>query len=244
MAQLAVEHLSKAFRSMDGSAVWALRDFTLALRPHELLALVGPSGCGKTTLLRLIAGLEEPDAGRVLLEGQSLNPVPPQARDIAMVFQRDALYPHMTVRENLSFGLKVRKCPRAEIERRVAETAGMLGLGECLEKMPHELSGGFRQRTALGRALVRKPKVLLLDEPLSHLDAPLRAQLREEIKTLHRRLAATVIYVTHDQAEALGIGDRVAVMRAGALEQVDTAAALGQRPASPFVAEFLSPARS
>ncbi|HEY6170352.1 MAG TPA: ABC transporter ATP-binding protein [Verrucomicrobiae bacterium] len=214
---------------------------SLTVEDKELLTLVGPSGCGKTTTLRLIAGLEDADEGTVSLGGKVVNAVPPKERDVAMVFQQHALYPHMTAFENIGFGLKLRHVPKKEIAQRVGETASLLGISDCLERKPADLSGGERQRVALGRALVRRPQVLLLDEPLSHLDAPLRRELRRELLRLHRELQLTTLLVTHDQAEALALGQRVAVMNRGVVEQIATPAELRARPATPFVAEFLDP---
>ncbi|NVJ07310.1 ABC transporter ATP-binding protein [Myxococcus sp. AM001] len=209
----------------------------------EFLVMVGPSGCGKTTLLRLIAGLEQVDAGEVRIGGARVNDVPPRDRDVAMVFQSYALYPHMTVRENLAFGLTLRKFPAAEIDARVQEVAGMLELSHLLERKPKALSGGQRQRVAMGRAIVRRPKVFLFDEPLSNLDTALRVQMRGELARLHRRLGATMIYVTHDQVEAMTLATRVAVFNGGLLQQVGPPLALYNRPANRFVAGFLgSPA--
>jgi len=204
----------------------------------ELLALVGPSGSGKTTMLRLIAGLEQPDSGTISIDGLRVNHAAPQDRDVAMVFQNYALYPHMSVYENLAFGLKLRKVPAAEIERRVQEFSKMLGLHDCLSREPQALSGGQRQRVALGRALARRPKVLLLDEPLSGLDPGMRGQMRREIATLQRRLGLTMLYVTHDQAEAMSMGDRIAVMNKGAIQQITSPADLYRQPCNRFVAEF------
>jgi multiple sugar transport system ATP-binding protein len=209
----------------------------------ERLVLVGPSGCGKSTLLRMIAGLESISAGTLSIGGRVVNAVSPRDRDIAMVFQNYALYPHMSVAENLAFGLKLRGTPRAEIAQRIDEAATMLELGGVLDRRPAQLSGGQRQRVALGRALVRKPAVFLLDEPLSNLDAKLRASTRVEIARLHRRLDATMIYVTHDQVEAMTLGDRIVVLDKGVIQQIDTPRNLYERPATMFVAGFLgSPA--
>lgn len=205
----------------------------------EFLVMVGPSGCGKTTLLRLIAGLEQVDAGEVRIGGARVNDVPPRDRDVAMVFQSYALYPHMTVRENLAFGLTLRKFPAAEIASRVQEVAGMLELSHLLERKPKALSGGQRQRVAMGRAIVRRPKVFLFDEPLSNLDTALRVQMRGELARLHRRLGATMIYVTHDQVEAMTLATRVAVFNGGLLQQVGPPLELYNRPANQFVAGFL-----
>ena len=239
MAQVVLEHLTKVFNGPGSECVRAVDDVGLTVEANEFLVLVGPSGCGKTTTLRLIAGLEEITAGSVAIDGRIVNAVAPKDRDIEMVFQHHALYPHMSVYENLAFGLKVRKLPRAEIEGRVKEAAEALGLAACLDRKPGELSGGQRQRVAVGRALVRRPKVFLFDEPLSNLDATLRQQMRAEISRLHRRLAATMIYVTHDQAEAMTLGDRIAVMKDGKIQQVADPMRLYQRPANLFVAEFI-----
>ncbi|WP_426753899.1 ABC transporter ATP-binding protein [Myxococcus sp. Y35] len=205
----------------------------------EFLVMVGPSGCGKTTLLRLIAGLEQVDEGEVRIGGTRVNDVAPRDRDVAMVFQSYALYPHMTVRENLAFGLTLRKFPASEIDARVQEVAGMLELSHLLERKPKALSGGQRQRVAMGRAIVRRPKVFLFDEPLSNLDTALRVQMRGELARLHRRLGATMIYVTHDQVEAMTLATRVAVFNGGLLQQVGPPLDLYNRPANRFVAGFL-----
>src|SRR5436309_7043550 len=239
MARVVLENLSKRFTGPGGETIRALDKASLAIEERELLVLVGPSGCGKTTTLRLIAGLEEPTSGTVAIDGQVVNPVPPQDRDIAMVFQNYALYPHMSVYENMAFGLKLRKCPRAETDRRVKAAAELLGLTACLERKPQALSGGQRQRVALGRAIVRQPKVFLFDEPLSNLDPQMRAQMRAEISRLHRRLASTMIYVTHDPVEAMTLGERIAVMREGAIQQVAAPMELYRRPANLFVAGFI-----
>ncbi|MDE0651996.1 MAG: ABC transporter ATP-binding protein [Gammaproteobacteria bacterium] len=219
--------------------VVALEPMDLEVRPGELMVLVGPSGCGKSTLLRLIAGLEESTSGEVWIGGRRVDEVEPGARDVAMVFQSYALYPHMTVARNLGFGLRMRGTPRAELEQRVAETAAALGLGELLERKPGQLSGGQRQRVALGRAMVRDPGVFLFDEPLSNLDAELRLRTRDEIAALHRRLGTTMIFVTHDQVEALSLGQRVAVMDRGRLQQGGTPAEVYRRPGNLFVAGFV-----
>jgi len=238
MALVVLEDLAKDFFGPHGDVTSAVRQVNLTIEDGELLVVVGPSGSGKTTLLRLIAGLEEPTRGRVLLDGQDVNGVSPQDRDIAMVFQHHALYPHLTVRENLALGLRLRRRRKAEIEQRVAEAAAMLGLEKLMERLPRALSGGERQRVAIGRAVVRRPRVFLFDEPLASLDAPLRTQLRSEIAQLQRHLRATLIYVTHDQAEALALGHRVAVMNGGTLEQCAEPGTLYQRPATLFVAGF------
>jgi len=239
MAQVVLEHLTKVFQGPGGEMVRAVEDACLEVGDQELLVLVGPSGCGKTTTLRLIAGLEEPTAGTIALDGQVVNDLPPKDRDVAMVFQQHALYPHMSVYENLGFGLKLRHYPRAEIERRVSYAAQVLDLAACLDRKPAALSGGQRQRVALGRAIVRRPKLFLLDEPLSNLDAQTRTQMRTEIARLQTRLAATMIYVTHDQVEALTLGHRVAVMKDGVLQQVAAPAELYRHPASRFVGAFI-----
>jgi multiple sugar transport system ATP-binding protein len=215
----------------------------LVVADGEFVVLVGPSGCGKSTTLRMIAGLESITAGKLFIGDRLVNDVPPKDRDIAMVFQNYALYPHMTVRENLAFALQLRKLPAAEIDRRVRLAADTLGLGEVLDRKPRQLSGGQRQRVAVGRAIVREPEVFLFDEPLSNLDAKLRVQTRREIAKLHRDLGATMIYVTHDQVEAMTLGDRIVVMNAGRVQQVDTPLALYDQPANRFVAGFIgSPA--
>ncbi len=220
-----------------------VRDVDLAIGDGEMLVLVGPSGCGKTTLLRLVSGLEEAGAGEIWIGGRRVDRLPPARRDVAMVFQSYALYPHMTVRENLAFGLTLRKLPRAEIDSRVEEAAALLELTALLSRRPRQLSGGQRQRVAMGRAIVRRPAVFLFDEPLSNLDAALRAQVRVQLQQLHRRLGTTSIYVTHDQVEAMTLADRIAVLRAGELQQVGRPLDLYRQPANRFVAGFLgSPA--
>jgi ABC-type sugar transport system ATPase subunit len=221
----------------------AVRDVSIEIADGEFLVLVGPSGCGKSTTLRMVAGLEEISGGQIVIDGKVVNDLEPGDRDIAMVFQNYALYPHMTVADNMAFGLKMRRVPAAEIERRVKEAAEILAIGPLLTRRPRELSGGQRQRVALGRAIVREPKVFLFDEPLSNLDAKLRVQTRAEIARLHRRLASTVIYVTHDQVEAMTLGDRIAVMNHGAVQQIAAPLEIYRRPANRFVAAFVgSPA--
>ncbi len=234
MARVELEAVSKRF----GNVV-AVKDFTLTVEDREFLVLLGPSGCGKTTTLRMVAGLEEPSAGRIVIGDRDVTFAEPKDRDIAMVFQNYALYPHMTVYDNMAFGLKLRHVPRAEIQRLVQDAAAMLGLEALLGRRPRELSGGQRQRVALGRAIVRNPKAFLMDEPLSNLDAKLRAQTRVQLKALHRRLDATVIYVTHDQTEAMTMGTRIVVMKDGVVQQVDTPDAIYHRPANQFVATFV-----
>lgn len=226
-------------RKVYPGGVVAVHATSLIAVDGELLVLVGPSGCGKSTLLRMIAGLETPDSGLVLIDGRTVNQIPPKDRDIAMVFQNYALYPHMTVAENLAFALKLRGHDRAEITRRVAAAAGMLGLEDLLQRKPAALSGGQRQRVALGRALVRQPRVFLLDEPLSNLDARRRTDMRAQIARLHRDLGATMIYVTHDQVEAMTLGQRIVVLDAGRVQQIDTPLNLYRTPANLFVATFL-----
>ncbi len=239
MARVVLEQVGKTY----ANGVVGVDAASFEAADGELLVLVGPSGCGKSTLLRMIAGLEAITSGTLRIGERVVNDVAPRDRDIAMVFQSYALYPHMTVAENLGFALKLRGQPRAEIERRVGEASTMLGLDALLDRRPAALSGGQRQRVALGRALVRQPQVFLLDEPLSNLDAKLRASTRVEIARLHRRLGATMVYVTHDQVEAMTLGQRIVVMDAGRVQQVDTPMALYERPANLFVATFLgSPA--
>ncbi len=239
MADISLKNLSKTY----AGGVQAVKRVSLEIRDGELLVLVGPSGCGKSTILRMIAGLEEATEGEIRIGGRLVNSVPPGDRDIAMVFQNYALYPHMSVRENLSFGLRMRKAPRREIEERVARAAEVLSIGMLLDRRPRELSGGQRQRVALGRAIVRDPKVFLFDEPLSNLDAKLRGHMRTEIARLHRRLGTTAVYVTHDQVEAMTLGDRIAIVNAGEIQQVDMPMQLYARPANRFVAGFIgSPA--
>ncbi len=223
--------------------VRAVADVNLEIEDREFLVLVGPSGCGKTTTLRMVAGLEDVSDGEIYIGDRLVNDVEPKDRDIAMVFQNYALYPHMTVYDNMAFALKLRRLPRADIERRVREAADVLGIGELLRRRPKELSGGQRQRVALGRAIVRSPSVFLMDEPLSNLDAQLRVQMRAEISKLHQRVATTFIYVTHDQVEAMTMGQRIVVMKDGLVQQIDVPQALYDRPRNRFVAAFIgSPA--
>ncbi|MCL2415894.1 MAG: sn-glycerol-3-phosphate ABC transporter ATP-binding protein UgpC, partial [Defluviitaleaceae bacterium] len=217
----------------------AVQEFNLEIADNEFLVLVGPSGCGKTTTLRMIAGLEEISDGDLYIGEKRMNDVAPKDRDIAMVFQNYALYPHMTVYDNMAFGLKLRKVPKAEIQRRVNEAAKILGIEPLLDRKPKALSGGQRQRVAMGRAIVREPKVFLMDEPLSNLDAKLRVQMRTEISKLHHKLNTTFIYVTHDQIEAMTLGDRIVVMKDGFIQQVDTPVNLYTRPVNLFVASFI-----
>ena len=234
MATVTFEHVSKLYGQLK-----AVDDLNLEIRDGEFMVLVGPSGCGKTTSLRMIAGLEKISLGAVRIGDRIVNDVAPRDRDIAMVFQSYALYPHMTVRENLAFGLKLRHIPKPEIERRVSEAAQILDLGRNLDRKPEALSGGQRQRVALGRAIVREPSVFLMDEPLSNLDAKLRVQTRAEIARLHQRLKTTIVYVTHDQVEAMTMGNRIAVMNEGRLQQVGTPEELYDYPVGRFVAGFI-----
>jgi multiple sugar transport system ATP-binding protein len=234
MANVTFDHVVKKFGDFT-----AINDLNIQIEDKEFLVLVGPSGCGKTTALRCLAGLEEVTGGRVMISNQVVNDVAPKDRDIAMVFQSYALYPHMTVYDNMAFGLKLRKVPKAEIKRRVEEAAGILGIEHLLKRRPRELSGGQRQRVAVGRAIVREPKVFLFDEPLSNLDAKLRVQTRAEISKLHQRLQTTFIYVTHDQVEAMTMATRIAVMNKGLLQQLDTPQNLYDRPNNLFVAGFI-----
>jgi multiple sugar transport system ATP-binding protein len=236
---IVLESVSKVF----SGGVVAVSDISLEIESGEFLVLVGPSGCGKSTLLRMIAGLEEVSSGTITIDDREVTDLPPRSRDIAMVFQTYALYPHMTVRENLGYGLRVRKTPKKETGARVKEVAEMLGLEELLDRRPAALSGGQRQRVAMGRAIVREPKAFLMDEPLSNLDAKLRVSMRAQLASLHARLGTTTIYVTHDQVEAMTLGQRVAVMRDGRILQVDTPQVLYTNPRSLFVAAFIgSPA--
>src|SRR5919199_1301012 len=239
MAKVSVRNVYKIYRGEKGRDVTAVRDVSLEIGDREFVVLVGPSGCGKSTTLRMIAGLEEISRGEIYIADRLVNHVPPKDRDIAMVFQNYALYPHMTVYDNLAFGLKLRKYARAEIRKRVQDAAGILGIEELLDRKPKALSGGQRQRVALGRAIVRQPKVFLMDEPLSNLDAKLRVQTRVQILKLHQRLETTFIYVTHDQVEAMTMGTRIAVLRDGMLQQIDAPQILYDHPTNMFVAGFL-----
>jgi multiple sugar transport system ATP-binding protein len=239
MAEIVLDRVSKVY----SGGVAGVNDLSLEINDGEFMVLVGPSGCGKSTALRSIAGLEEITAGTISIGGRVVNNLPPKDRDIAMVFQNYALYPHMTVEQNLAFGLQQRKTPKTEISRRVNEVARMLGIEEYLRRKPAALSGGQRQRVAMGRAIVREPRAFLMDEPLSNLDAKLRVSMRASLSQLHDRLAVTTVYVTHDQVEAMTLGHRVCVMRDGQLQQVDTPQALYDNPVNLFVAGFIgSPA--
>ena len=235
MAGVSIQNVRKVYPG----GVLAVQDFTLDVRDREFVVLVGPSGCGKTTVLRMIAGLEDITEGEVRIGGRVVNDVPPKDRDIAMVFQNYAIYPHMTVYENMAFGLRQRKVPRREIDRRVRATATVLGIEGLLQRRPKALSGGQRQRVAVGRAIVRQPAAFLFDEPLSNLDAKMRTEMRKELKLLHQRLAATIIYVTHDQVEAMTLGERICVMRDGRIEQVGPPVEVYDRPRTRFVAGFI-----
>jgi multiple sugar transport system ATP-binding protein len=238
MAEITLEHVTKSF-----AGTVAVDDVSLAIGDGEFLVLVGPSGCGKSTLLRMIAGLEDATAGTISIAGRDVTDLPPRSRDVAMVFQTYALYPHMTVRANLAYGLKTRRTPKAEVVRRVDEVADLLGLEKLLDRRPAQLSGGQRQRVAMGRAIVRHPRAFLMDEPLSNLDAKLRVSMRASLSQLHHRLGTTTIYVTHDQVEAMTLGQRVAVMRDGRIVQVDEPQRLYREPADLFIAAFIgSPA--
>lgn len=239
MATVKLDNIKKEY---DGGVV-AVKGVTVDILDKEFVVLVGPSGCGKSTTLRMIAGLEDISAGTLMIDNKVMNDIPPKDRDIAMVFQNYALYPHMSVYENMAFGLKLRKFPKEEIDKRVREAAKILGIEDYLDRKPKALSGGQRQRVAVGRAIVRKPKVFLFDEPLSNLDAKMRVQMRTEISKLHQRLGATMIYVTHDQTEAMTMGDRIVVMKDGDVMQIDTPLNLYNNPANKFVAGFIgSPA--
>src|SRR5690242_5658790 len=239
MAQIILDHVEKAYTG----GVKAVDDLSLDIQDGEFMVLVGPSGCGKSTALRSIAGLEEITAGTISIGDRIVNDLPPKDRDIAMVFQNYALYPHMTVEQNLAFGLQLRKTPKAELSRRVGEAAKMLGLEPYLKRKPAALSGGQRQRVAMGRAIVREPQAFLMDEPLSNLDAKLRVSMRAALNQLHERLGITTVYVTHDQVEAMTLGDRVCVLSDGRLQQADTPQKLFEAPVNLFTAGFIgSPA--
>ena len=239
MARVKLEHLVKDYRDEKGAPLRAVKSINLDIHDREFMVLVGPSGCGKSTTLRMIAGLEEITSGQVAIDQKIVNDTLPKDREIAMVFQNYALYPHMTVFENMAFGLKLMKHPKTEINARVHEAARLLDIENVLQRKPKALSGGQRQRVAVGRAIVRKPKVFLFDEPLSNLDAKMRVAMRTEISKLHTRLATTMIYVTHDQVEAMTMGDRICVMKDGDIMQVDTPLTIYNHPANMFVAEFI-----
>ena len=235
MGTLSFKNINKVYPN----GFHAVKDFNLEVADKEFIIFVGPSGCGKTTTLRMVAGLEEISSGELSIDGRVVNDVEPKDRDIAMVFQNYALYPHMTVYDNMAFGLKLRKVPKAEIDKMVHEAAKILDLEPLLDRKPKALSGGQRQRVAMGRAIVRNPRVFLMDEPLSNLDAKLRGQMRIELSKLHQRLGTTIIYVTHDQVEAMTLGTRIVVMNAGIVQQVDTPQALYDTPSNLFVAGFI-----
>ena len=235
MAKIVLDGVSKVF----GSDVIAVNNVSLEIGDGEFMVLVGPSGCGKSTILRILAGLEEVTAGEVIIGDTQVTDLPPKERDVAMVFQNYALYPHMTVEQNLGFGLRLRKTPKVELKRRVDDVATILGLDPLMQRKPGELSGGQRQRVAMGRAMVREPQAFLMDEPLSNLDAKLRVQMRAQLSLLHDRLATTTIYVTHDQVEAMTLGQRVAVLKDGILQQVDSPQNLYMHPANLFVGAFI-----
>ena len=235
MASLSLQHINKTYPN----GFEAVKDFNLEIADKEFIIFVGPSGCGKSTTLRMIAGLEEISGGTLKIGDKVVNDVEPKDRDIAMVFQNYALYPHMTVYDNMAFGLKLRKVPKDQIDKMVKEAAKILDLEKLLDRKPKALSGGQRQRVAMGRAIVRDPKVFLMDEPLSNLDAKLRVQMRTEISKLHERLGATIIYVTHDQTEAMTLGTRIVVMKDGVIQQVDTPQNLYEKPQNLFVAGFM-----
>jgi multiple sugar transport system ATP-binding protein len=234
MAEIILKNVYKSYGD-----VKIVKDFNLEIKDKEFCILVGPSGCGKTTTLRMVAGLEDITAGDIFIDGKRVNDVPPKDRDIAMVFQNYALYPHMTVYQNMAFALKLKGYDKAEIDKRVKEAADILGISHLLDRKPKQLSGGQRQRVAVGRAIVRKPKVFLFDEPLSNLDAKLRVQMRAELKKLHERLQSTMIYVTHDQTEAMTMGDKICVMKDGIIQQVAGPLELYDKPANKFVAGFI-----
>jgi multiple sugar transport system ATP-binding protein len=239
MGRIVLEHVSKEFPG----GVQAVRDVSLEIADGEFMVLVGPSGCGKTTILRMVAGLEDVSDGEITIGERVVTDEKPKDRDIAMVFQNYALYPHMNVEQNIGFGMRLRRAPKAEVKQRVGDAAQVLALLDYLARKPGELSGGQRQRVAIGRAMVREPQAFLMDEPLSNLDAKLRVQMRAELARLHEQLATTIVYVTHDQVEAMTLGDRVAVLRDGVLQQVDTPQLLYRQPANLFVAGFIgSPA--
>ena len=235
MASLSLQHINKTYPN----GFQAVKDFNLEIEDKEFIIFVGPSGCGKSTTLRMVAGLEEISSGTLKIGDKVMNDVEPKDRDIAMVFQNYALYPHMTVYDNMAFGLKLRKVPKDEIDKAVREAARILDLEKLLDRKPKALSGGQRQRVAMGRAIVRNPKVFLMDEPLSNLDAKLRVQMRTEISKIHQRLGATIIYVTHDQTEAMTLGTRIVVMKDGIVQQIDTPQNLYQKPCNLFVAGFV-----
>jgi multiple sugar transport system ATP-binding protein len=241
MAELTLDHISKTYsgHAKHNTPPKAIDDISFTVKDKEFMVIVGPSGCGKSTLLRMIAGLEDISKGTLSIDGRRINELSPKDRDIAMVFQNYALYPHMTVYDNLAFGLKLKRCSKPEIRSRVMQTAELLEIEELLQRKPRLLSGGQRQRVAIGRAIIRRPKIFLFDEPLSNLDAKLRTQMRIELQKLHRKIGATIVYVTHDQTEAMTLGDRIAVLNKGKLMQLDTPMKLYNRPDNKFVAGFI-----
>ncbi len=241
MAELTLEHISKTYpgHAKHHTPPSAVDDISFTVRDKEFMVIVGPSGCGKSTLLRMIAGLEDISEGVLSIDGKRMNELSPKDRDIAMVFQNYALYPHMTVYDNLAFGLKLKRCSKAEIRSRVMQTAELLEIQEMLQRRPKLLSGGQRQRVAIGRAIIRRPAIFLFDEPLSNLDAKLRTQMRIELQKLHRKIGATIVYVTHDQTEAMTLGDRIAVLSKGKLMQLNTPMHLYSKPDNQFVAGFI-----
>ena len=251
MAEVVLRHIKKVYPDLDlkkgkntnlkvtDEGVLAVQDFDLDIKDKEFIVLVGPSGCGKSTTLRMVAGLEEISGGELYIGGEQMNDVPAKDRDIAMVFQSYALYPHMTIYDNMAFPLKLRKMPKEEIDKRVREAAEILGITQYLKRKPKQLSGGQRQRVAIGRAIVREPKVLLMDEPLSNLDAKLRNQMRAEIIKLRNKINTTFIYVTHDQTEAMTLGDRIVIMKDGEIQQIGTPQEVFNHPANLFVAGFI-----
>ena len=240
MARVVLDTISKSYTSTSRGRIDAVRGVSLDAASGEFIVILGPSGCGKTTTLRLIAGLEELSSGFIYIDGKSMANVEPQDRDVAMVFQQPALYPHMTVYQNMAFGLQLRKLPADQIEHRVNATAGMLGITELFDSLPKDLSGGERQRVSIGRALVRQPKVFLFDEPFTNLDAPLRRQMRAELAKMHQQLRTTLFFVTHDFEEAKELAQRIVVMKDGAIQQVADPATLAQKPANEFVANFIA----
>ena len=235
MANLSLKNINKIY----DNGFHAVKDFNMEIEDKEFIIFVGPSGCGKSTTLRMIAGLEDISSGELEIDGKRMNEVEPKDRDIAMVFQNYALYPHMTIYDNMAFSLKIKKTPKDEIDRKVKEAAKILGIENLLKRKPKQLSGGQRQRVAMGRAIVRNPKVFLMDEPLSNLDAKLRVQMRIEISKLHQKLGTTMIYVTHDQTEAMTLGTRIVVMKDGVVQQIDTPQNLYDHPKNLFVAGFI-----
>src|SRR6267143_2033056 len=239
MASVTLNHVYKNYLSAKDKDIPAVEDVSLEVADREFVVLVGPSGCGKSTTLRMIAGLEEISRGDIFIGDRRVNDLAPKDRDIGMVFQNYALYPHMTAYDNIAFGLKLRRYAKSEIKKRVRDAANVLGIEELLDRKPKALSGGQRQRVALGRAIVRQPKVFLFDKPLSNLDANLRVQMRTEISRLHNQLETTMIYVTHDQIEAMSMGDRIVVMNTGIIQQVDTPLSIYNEPANRFVAGFI-----